>query len=307
MRITISHESDVPVREQLVAQLIFLIGSGQLKPGDPVPSVRELALRLKVHRNTVSQAYADPSLDALLERLPGRRLTVRPNQGTRSARPDLDGVINAAIVSAREHGYTLQQLRQRVQERLLVGPPDHLLLVEDEPGMAVVLRVELRQRFTCPVDVCPVQELETNRERVLGALVLSPPGLLPQVTPLVPADNPPIRIVYASADEYVERIRQLAHPSLIVVASVSRYFLEMARSVLAPMVGRRHSMDECLMVGDKQDIPSVADLIICDSVTYRLLRPKYKRSTLIHYLLISSACLDEIETTMANWRTIQRS
>lgn len=129
MRLSVSRESDVPIREQLTAQLIFLIGSGQLKPGDALPSVRELAHRLQVHRNTVSKAYADPSLDALLEKIPGRRLTVRANHGTESARPHLDTVINAAILSARQHGYTLQQLRQRVQERLRVGPPDHLLLV----------------------------------------------------------------------------------------------------------------------------------------------------------------------------------
>ena len=120
------------------------------------------------------------------------------------------------------------------------------------------------------------------------------------VTPLVPAECPAIRIVYSSADEHVARIRQLAHPSLIAVASVSGYFLEMARAVLAPAIGRRHSMDECLMVGDNQDIPHVADLIICDSVTYRLLRPEYHASQVIHHSLVSSACLDEIAAIMAN-------
>ena len=301
MRISVSRESDVPIREQLAAQLVFQIGSGQLKPGDTLPSVRELALRLHVHRNTVSQAYADPSLDTLLEKVPGRRLTVRANQVTdASARPHLDAVINAAIQSARQHGYTLQQLRQRVQQRLLVGPPDHLLLVEDEDGMAVVLRVELRQRFSFPIDWCTTHEFESNRDRALGALVLSPPGLLPKVEPLLPAERPAIRTVYSSADEPLERIRQLAQPSLIVVASVSGYFLEMARAVLAPAVGRRHSMREHLMVGERQDIPGVADLIVCDSVTYRLLRQKYKRSQMIHHQLVSSVCLDEIEAIMAD-------
>ena len=301
MRISVSRESDVPIREQLAAQLVFQIGSGQLKPGDTLPSVRELALRLHVHRNTVSQAYADPVLDPLLEKIPGRRLTVRANQVTdSSARPNLDAVINGAIQSARQHGYTLQQLRQRVQQRLLVGPPDHLLLVEREAGMGVVLRVELRQRFSFPIDWCTAHELQSNRDRALGALVLSPPGLLPKVEPLLSAERPAIRIVYASADEPLERIRQLAQPSLIVVASVSGYFLEMARAVLAPAVGRRHSMQECLLVGNNQELPGVPDLIICDSVTYRLLRPKHKRSQVIHQQLVSSVCLDEIEAIMAD-------
>ena len=300
MRISVTKDSDVPVREQLAAQLVFLIGSGQLKPGATLPSVRELAQRLHVHRNTVSQAYSDPSLDALVHKAPGRRLTVRPNQpADSSAGPDLDDVINAAIRSARTQGYTLQQLRQRVQERLLMGPPDHLLLVEREAGMGVVLRVELRQRFTCAIDTCTTDELGSNRDRALGALVVIPPGLLPEVEPLLPGERPATRIVYASADEHLDRIRQLPGPSLIAVASVSAYFLEMARAVLAPAIGRRHSMSEHLMIGDTQDIPGVADLIFCDSVTYRLLRPKYSTSQLIHHRLVSPACLEEIEASMA--------
>ena len=70
MHVSVSRESNVPIREQLTAQLIFLIGSGQLKR-DTLPSVRELALRLHVHRNTVSQAYADPSLIRCLRRFQG--------------------------------------------------------------------------------------------------------------------------------------------------------------------------------------------------------------------------------------------
>ena len=227
-------------------------------------------------------------------------MTVRANHATDSSRPDLDAVINTAIQSARQHGYTLQQLRQRVQERLRIGPPDHLLLVGRDAGMGVVLRVELRQRFRVPIDWCTTDELATHRDRALGALVLSPPALLPKVEPLLPAERPAIRLVYASADELLERIRQLAHPSLIVVASVSGYFLEVARAVLAPAVGSRHSMEECLLVGDNQDLPGVANLIVCDSVIYRLLRPNDKKSHLLHHQLVSSACLDEVEAIMAD-------
>ena len=53
-------------------------------------------------------------------------------------------------------------------------------------------------------------------------------------------------------------------------------------------------------IGDTQDIPGVADLIFCDSVTYRLLRPKYSTSQLIHHRLVSPACLEEIEASLAD-------
>ena len=66
-------------------------------------------------------------------------------------------------------------------------------------------------------------------------------------------------------------------------------------------------MEECLLGGGHQDLPSKADLIVCDSVTYRLLRAKHTRSQVIHHRLVSSACLDEIAANMANWATIKKS
>jgi DNA-binding transcriptional regulator YhcF (GntR family) len=54
VRIWISRQSTIPVREQLSAQLRFGILSGRLAPAEHLPSVRELARRLKVHANTVS-------------------------------------------------------------------------------------------------------------------------------------------------------------------------------------------------------------------------------------------------------------
>ena len=57
MKIRISKESEVSIRQQLTGQISFLIVTGKLKPGEALPSVRELATRLKIHHNTVSQAY----------------------------------------------------------------------------------------------------------------------------------------------------------------------------------------------------------------------------------------------------------
>jgi DNA-binding transcriptional regulator YhcF (GntR family) len=59
MEIRISKESDVPVREQLAEQIVFQIATEKLKPGQMLPSVRELARRLGIHHNTVSHAYQD--------------------------------------------------------------------------------------------------------------------------------------------------------------------------------------------------------------------------------------------------------
>ncbi|HUU12394.1 MAG TPA: GntR family transcriptional regulator [Terriglobia bacterium] len=57
MDIRVSKQSEVPVRQQMAEQIVLLIATGNLKPGQALPSVRELARRLKIHHNTVSHAY----------------------------------------------------------------------------------------------------------------------------------------------------------------------------------------------------------------------------------------------------------
>ena len=124
MDIHISKEREVPIHEQVAAQVVFLIATGAVKSGANLPSVRALAQRLGVHRNTIAQAYSDLILNLLVEKRAGRRLTIRarepePHQGGTY----LDDLINVTILEARRRGYSLQQLHERLRGRLLAGPP----------------------------------------------------------------------------------------------------------------------------------------------------------------------------------------
>lgn len=66
--------SSTPIWSQIEQQLQLLIGRGALRPGDAVPSVRELARDLVVNPATVSKAYQRLSDLGVLE--------VRRGQGT---------------------------------------------------------------------------------------------------------------------------------------------------------------------------------------------------------------------------------
>ena len=55
--ITIDLKSPIPAYRQIVDALRHLLVSGDLQPGDQVPTVRQLAIDLGVHFNTVAQAY----------------------------------------------------------------------------------------------------------------------------------------------------------------------------------------------------------------------------------------------------------
>ena len=222
MDIRIIKDSEVTIHDQLVEEITFSIATGNLKPGQALPSVRALARRLKIHHNTVSQVYQDLVGRNLLIRRRGSRMVVR-SPGEREYPPrveDLDDLINATIQAAQEKGYTLQQLRQRVQERLMALPPDHLLAVSSDPGIRYLLREELKENLPFPVEACSPDDLSQNPELTVGALVVGAPGAIPKIVSLVPKDRPAISITFSALDEHVKMIRQLRKPVLLQASVV---------------------------------------------------------------------------------------
>ncbi len=69
---TIDNMSRVPVYEQIVEQTERLLHSGQMKPGDAMPSVRGLATELGVNPNTIQKAYAELEHRGMTTSVPGR-------------------------------------------------------------------------------------------------------------------------------------------------------------------------------------------------------------------------------------------
>jgi GntR family transcriptional regulator len=59
MHIVIEPDDPRPVFRQIVDEVHRCMTTGILKPGDPLPAVRELAKQLKVNPNTVQQAYRE--------------------------------------------------------------------------------------------------------------------------------------------------------------------------------------------------------------------------------------------------------
>ena len=57
MEINIVASSPEPVYEQIVRQVQHGVAEGALKPGDALPTVRQLADDLQINRNTVARAY----------------------------------------------------------------------------------------------------------------------------------------------------------------------------------------------------------------------------------------------------------
>jgi GntR family transcriptional regulator len=83
--IRIDVDSPVPAYWQISDAIRALMVEGALSPGDPLPTVRQLAVDLAVHHNTVAQAYRDLADEGWLDLRRGRgavvtaRSTPRPS------------------------------------------------------------------------------------------------------------------------------------------------------------------------------------------------------------------------------------
>ena len=295
MDIRVDKASDVPVHEQVAAQLVLLIGTGGMKAGSLLPSVRALAQRLGVHRNTISRAYHDVTLNRLVQKRTGARLVVLTSEpDVASNANDLDAVLLKTIAEARKLGYSLREVHERLSSRLLTAPPDRLLVVSADAGMRTLLPRELTEQLECRADVCSLDEIVITPQRALGAVVVCPPAQVRTIRAALAAGHPIVTITYTPPEAQVRQIRDLRTPSLIAVISVSKYFLEMTRAVLAPAIGRRHTLQSVMVTGKRLDIPRAADVIVCDTLTYPIIRSRSRTALVIAYRLIDRACLDQI-------------
>ena len=301
MEIHLSKDSEVPLRQQLTEQIVFWIATGKLRAGQQLPSVRALARRLKIHHNTVSEAYQDLVRHTWVTRQRGSRHVVGFQEDGPDAGADknLDDFINGAIRSAREKGYSLQALRDRVYRRLLAQPADHVLVVEEDAALREIMRVEIQQALGWRVEGCSRNELKSAPELAIGAQVTTPHYAMAEVEPLVPKRRPAVSIAFSGADQYVEMVRGLRDPSVISVVSVSEILLKTARGLLAPALGRRHELRELLVVtGDQPDLRA-ADIAFCDSLVVSGVRCPRK----VQYHLVASDCVRYLASTLSLSKT----
>lgn len=79
--------STVPIYEQIISQYKYLVLQGYLKNGDAVPSVRKLAMDLKVTPGTVAKAYRELESQRVIETIRGKgtfiagNVDFQPNEG----------------------------------------------------------------------------------------------------------------------------------------------------------------------------------------------------------------------------------
>ena len=78
MKIIISNSNSTPIYEQIKIQIINQIMSGELNEGDIIPSIRSLALDIKISVMTVKKAYDELEEEGYIKSVQGKGTFVAP-------------------------------------------------------------------------------------------------------------------------------------------------------------------------------------------------------------------------------------
>ena len=109
----ISHFSNKPIYEQIMAQIKSQILSGVLKEGDALPSIRVLARELRISVITTKRAYDELEHEGLLHSVAGKGTFVaaaNPQLLREEKMRQLEDLLQKAVDSAKEHGFSLEEL-----------------------------------------------------------------------------------------------------------------------------------------------------------------------------------------------------
>ncbi len=105
-------QSKDPIFAQIQAQIISFIEAGVLKPGDRLPSVRQLAQENGINPNTVAKAYAELEKAGIVYNLPKKGVYVAEvhEESVRKTR------IHDLLKNLKDSGTTKEELLEAVEE-----------------------------------------------------------------------------------------------------------------------------------------------------------------------------------------------
>ncbi|MGC2235456.1 MAG: GntR family transcriptional regulator [Pyrinomonadaceae bacterium] len=268
MKIWLSKNSEIPVREQIVTQIALGIVSGDLRVGEKLPSTREIARRFGVHSNTVSSAYQKLSEQNLIEFKKGSGFFVSE---TKTAGFDgkfkLDQLIAGFFQSAQTLGFSVAEIQNHLQKWLDIQPPDRFLVIESDENLREILVEEISQATNFPVDSISFEEFQNKQANAIFVAMIDE---MPKIQAVLPPDK---TCLYLKASSVPASMTGAARPSaddLIALVSGWKKFLMWAKTFL---VAAKVESDSIILRSTKepdwQKGLKNAAMIICDSLTAR--------------------------------------
>ena len=118
MNIVISNSGEIPIYEQIASQIKSAVIAGEVKPGEPLPSLRFLAKELRVSVISTKRAYEELEGEGYITSVPGKgsfaaeinRELLREEQYKR-----LEEHLNEAVDAARTAVISLGEMKELLE------------------------------------------------------------------------------------------------------------------------------------------------------------------------------------------------
>ncbi|PWH12456.1 MAG: GntR family transcriptional regulator [Anaerolineae bacterium] len=120
LKLNLNFRSDIPLTNQIVAQIQQQLANGALKPGDQLPTVRALATELRVNFNTVARAYRILDEAGIISTQQGRGTFILeqppPPISAQIKRQSLSILAQRYLQEAKQLGFTREQALEAVAQ-----------------------------------------------------------------------------------------------------------------------------------------------------------------------------------------------
>jgi DNA-binding transcriptional regulator YhcF (GntR family) len=270
MKIWLSKNSEVPVREQLITQITLGIASGDLAIGTRLPSTREIAQRYKIHSNTVSNAYQILAENGWLEFKKGSGFYVRESK-SETLENSLDKIIAQFVKTAQKQGFTTVEIKNRLLHLLDSQQSNQLFVIENDAEFREILISEIREITNLEIVGTNLNDFEQNFSK-LDTNFAAMFDEKTKISAVLPSGK---NCIFLKANSVADSMKGAARPTaddLIAVVSGWKHFLALSKIML--IAAKIES--ESLIFRETNDQNwrkglNAASMIICDSLTAKSL------------------------------------
>ena len=234
-----------------------------------------------LHRNTISKVYRQLENDGVVEAMAGSGIYVRDKRQQRQTKTpphirnkavkDLDREVRKCVDDLLNSGCTLQQTRElltrEIDWRLRCGARVLVSTPREDIGASMLIAEELEPFLNVPVEVVPMEELESVLESHSNGTVVTSRYFLQQIESM--AKRHGVRAVAVDLNDFqneLNMLKELRAGSCVGLVSVSPGILRAAEVILHSMRG-----NEMLLMTATPDIGSrllallrAASHVICD-------------------------------------------
>ncbi|MEO7674401.1 MAG: GntR family transcriptional regulator [Pyrinomonadaceae bacterium] len=232
MKIWLSRNSEVPIREQLIAQITIGVLGGDLAAGDKLPSTREIARRYSVHPNTVSSAYRQLANRSLIEFKRGSGFYVRTLETeTLDADLRIEKFISECLKFAETFGLSPGDFAERIKYRFTAGTQKKLLVVESDENLREILIAEIESGTAFDAAAISFEEFEQSSkdDNVIFAAMIDEK---PKIDPLLARSSTCRYLGFRSVSESMAGQSRPGSNDLIAIVSGWKTFLLLAKTML---------------------------------------------------------------------------